>query len=154
MTDKEFVMEFNEYYPFERYILKTPKKIDTYFDDVVLTELFIPSTEIRPNIIDGHCYGYTKINDEEIYLKLKTNVGEFRIGYYNFDDCVRENIRNIIINDFGRLEWECLYVEYEEQDDLKKALSIQIDLIKEKYGHCNMKKNFIIEDTINILKEI
>ena len=28
MNDKEFINTFNEYYPFERYIVKEPKKIN------------------------------------------------------------------------------------------------------------------------------
>ena len=48
MNDKEFINTFNEYYPFERYIVKEPKKINYLFDDVLLTELFVPSTEIKP----------------------------------------------------------------------------------------------------------
>ena len=48
--DNDFINTFNEYYPFERYIVKEPKKINYLFDDVLLTELFVPSTEIKPCI--------------------------------------------------------------------------------------------------------
>ena len=54
--DKEFVNTFNEYYPFERYIVKEPKKINYLFDDVVLTELFIPSTEIKPCVDENDIF--------------------------------------------------------------------------------------------------
>ena len=160
MTDKEFVNTFNEYYPFERYIVKNPKRINYLFDDVLFSELFIPSTEIKPVVYEGGFTDFTRINDDEIYIKLKCknecddNWVEFRMAYYDFDDHVREEIRGIIISDFGGYEWESLYVEHEEDDDyneLKDALKIQKKLIENKYGVCNVKDNFIIEDTINIL---
>jgi hypothetical protein len=160
MTDKEFINTFNEYYPFERYIVKNPQRINYLFDDVLLTELFIPSTEIKPVVYEGGFTDFTRINDDEIYIKLKCksecddNWFEFRMAYYDFDDHIREEIRGIIISDFGAYEWESLYVEHEEDDDfndLKDALKIQKKLIEDKYGVCNVKDNFIIEDTINIL---
>lgn len=160
MIDKEFINTFNEYYPFERYIVKNPKKINYLFDDVLLCELFIPSTEIKPIMHEGGFVGFTQINDDEIYIKLKCknecddNWVEFRMAYYDFDDSIREEIRRIIISDFGGYEWESLYVEHEEDDDfneLKEALKIQKKLIEDKYGVCNVKDNFIIGDTINIL---
>lgn len=160
MIDKEFINTFNEYYPFERYIVKNPKKINYLFDDVLLSELFIPSTEIKPIMHEGGFVGFTRINDDEIYIKLKCknecddNWVEFRMAYYDFDDSIREEIRGIIISDFGAYEWESLYVEHEEDDDfneLKDALKIQKKLIEDKYGVCNVKDNFVIEDTINIL---
>ena len=161
MTDKEFIDTFNEYYPFERYIVKNPEKINYLFDDVLLSELFIPSTEIKPVMYEGGFTGFTRINDDEIYIKLKCknecddNWVEFRMAYYDFDDHIREEIRGIIISDFGGYEWESLYVEPEEDDDyneLKEALQIQKKLIEQKYGVCNVKDNFIIEDIINIIE--
>lgn len=161
MTDKEFINTFNEYYPFERYIVKNPERINYLFDDVLLSELFIPSTEIKPIMHEGCFVGFTHINDDDIYLKLKCknecddNWVEFRMAYYDFDDHIREEIRGIIISDFGGYEWESLYVEHEEDDDyneLKEALQIQKTLIENKYGTCNIKDNFVIEDTIKILK--
>ena len=160
MIDKEFINTFNEYYPFERYIVKNPKRINYLFDDVLLSELFVPSTEIKPIMHEGYFVGFTHINDDEIYIKLKCknecddNWVEFRMAYYDFDDSIREEIRRIVISDFGGYEWESLYVEHEEDDDfdeLKEALKIQKKLIEDKYGVCNVKDNFIIEDTINIL---
>lgn len=161
MIDKEFINTFNEYYPFERYIVKNPKKINYLFDDVLLSELFVPSTEIKPIMHEGGFVGFTRINDNEIYIKLKCknecddNWVEFRMAYYDFDDSIREEIRRIIISDFGGYEWESLYVEHEEDDDfgeLKEVLKIQKRLIEEKYGVCNVKDNFVIEDTINIIE--
>ena len=161
MTDREFIYTFNEYYPFERYIVKNPKRINYLFDDVLLTELFIPSTEIKPVVYEGGFTDFTRINDDEIYIKLKCKNEcddkwvEFRMAYHDFDDHVREEIRGIIISDFGAYEWESLYVEPEEDDDcneLKDALQIQKKLIEHKYVVCNVKDNFIIEDTINIIE--
>jgi hypothetical protein len=154
MSDKDFIGTYNEYYPFERYILKNPKKINYLFDDALLCELFIPSTEIKPIMYEGEFVGFTRINDDDIYIKLKTSAGEIRMAYYDFNDHVREEIRRIIISDFGGYEWECLYVEHEEDDDLAIALQLQKKLIEEKYGTCNVKDNFIIEDTIETLQKL
>ena len=154
MSDKEFIGTYNEYYPFERYIVKNPKKINYLFDDAILCELFIPSTEIKPIMHDGEFVGFTQINDDDIYVKLRTSAGEIRMAYYDFNDHIREEIRNIIISDFGGYEWECLYVEHEEDGDLAIALQIQKKLIEEKYGVCNVKDNFIIEDTIETLQKL
>jgi hypothetical protein len=46
--DKRFLDVFNEYYPFERYIFNTPRVITDLFDDIVLTEIFVPYTETKP----------------------------------------------------------------------------------------------------------
>jgi hypothetical protein len=160
MNDKEFINTFNEYYPFERYIVKNPKRINYFFDDVLLTELFVPSTEIKPVVYDGGFTDFTRINDELIYIKLmckdecNDNYVEFRMAYYDFDNHIREEIRHIIISDFGGYEWESLYVEHEEDDEcneLKEELQIQKQLIKDKYGVCNIKDNFEIEDTIHLI---
>ena len=156
--DKEFIYTYNECYPFERYIVKNPEKINYLFDDALLCELFIPSTEIKPIIHNGKFVGSTQVNNDEIYIKLKCknddNWSEFRMAYYDFNDNIREEIRRIIISDFGYYEWECLYVEHEnENDDLATALQIQKKLIEEKYGICNVKDNFIIESTIEIISK-
>lgn len=159
MNDKKFINTFNEHYPFERYIVKNPKKINYLFDDVLLTELFVPSTEIKPVMCEGGFTGFTCINDDEIYIKLmcqdecNDNWIEFRMAYYDFNEHIREDIRHIIISDFGCYEWESLYVEHEEDDEyneLKDALQIQKKLIKDKYGVCNIKDNFEIEDLTEI----
>ena len=144
MDVKDFINVFNEYYPFERYIVKTPKSIVYLFDDALLTELFIPSTEIKPIVIDGQFVGHTKIPKNEIYVKVKGPSGEMRFALFDFADCVIEDIMCIVISDFGGYEWECLYVDHEDDnEDLKKALLEQKRLIEEKYGEC------VIKDTIN-----
>lgn len=150
--DKEFINEFNEYYPFERYIVKEPKRINYLFDDAVLTELFIPSTEIKPLFDDeGVFCGHSEIPNDEIYIKLKCKGVEFRMAYWDFNFHIREDIRRIIIEDFGDYEWESLYVDHGDTDDeLKEALKIQYNLIKEKYGECVIKPDFEIIDTINL----
>ena len=38
--DEEFINTFNEHYPFERYIVKEPKKINYLFDDVDVVSTF------------------------------------------------------------------------------------------------------------------
>ena len=50
--DKEFLSIFNEYYPFERYIFSTPKSLGMIFDDMLITEIFVPYTEIKPILND------------------------------------------------------------------------------------------------------
>ena len=144
MNVKDFINVFNEYYPFERYIVKTPKSIVYLFDDALLTELFIPSTEIKPIVLDGQFMGFTKFPKNEIYVKVKGSAGEMRFALVDFADSVIEDIMCIVISDFGGYEWECLYVDKEDDnEDLKTALLEQKRLIEEKYGECGIK------DTIN-----
>ena len=151
--DTDFINTFNEYYPFERYIVKNPKKINYLFDDVLLCELFIPSTEIKPIMHEGYFVGFTKICNDEIYIKLKCGDAEFRMAYFDFDEHIREEIRGIVVEDFGGCEWQSLYVEYDDEDAnaLKEALTEQYNLIKDKYGECKLKDGFIIENTNNLL---
>ena len=144
MNVEEFINVFNEYYPFERYIVKTPKSIVYLFDDALLTEVFIPSTEIKPIVLDGQFIGFTKFPKNEIYVKVKASAGEMRFALLDFADSVIEDIMGIVISDFGGYEWECLYVEHEDETEyLKTALLEQKRLIEEKYGECGVK------DTIN-----
>lgn len=144
MDVRDFINEFNEYYPFERYIVKTPKSIVYLFDDALLTELFIPSTEIKPIVLDGQFIGHTKVPKNEIYVKVKGSAGEMRFALFDFADSVIDDIMCIVISDFGGYEWECLYVDHEDDnEDLKTALLEQKRLIEEKYGECGIK------DTIN-----
>ena len=152
--DEQFINNFNGYYPFERYILKEPKQVNSLFDDVLLTEIFIPSTEIKPITDDnGNLITFTEVPEDEIYVKLKGPGGEFRMAYFDFADHIREEIRYSIILDFGQYEWECLYVDHEDsEDELNEALQIQKDKIIEKYGSCEVKKNFKITDTINLIE--
>ena len=143
--DKDFINTFNEYYPFERYILTEPKSIDNLFDDAVLLEIFIPNTEIKPIIgSDGKPTKYwTKIDNDEIYVKIKGPAGVMRMGYFDFEPHIRENIRYIFYEDFGSYEWQSLYVEYEEEyeyDDLKEKLLKQKELITKQYGECEIKE--------------
>lgn len=142
--DEHFTDEFNSYYPFEKYMVEKPEGIDNLFDDMLLTEIFIPSTEIKPILsTDGKFTGeFTKINSDEIYVKLKTPDGcEVRMGYYDFEENIRENIRQIIIQDIGPYEWECLYVEHEDTKDIEEKLLLQKKRIIEKYGECKVKNN-------------
>lgn len=151
--DEEFLNVFNEYYPFERYIFSTPKSLGMIFDDILITEIFVPYIEIKPILNDdGSLISHTKINPEDIYVKVKGNAGEMRICYFDFNDHVREEIRNIFILDFGDYEYESLYVDHEDDDNstLIAVLNRQKMLIKEKYGICNIKKavrdNLVNED--------
>lgn len=156
--DEQFINEFNDYYPFERLIIKGPKRINYLFDDVLLTEIFIPDTEIKPLVDENDAFhGWTEVNNDEIYVKLKRGDSEFRMAYYDFSEHVREEIRYIIYNDFGDYEWQSLYVEYEEEyeyDELKDALKLQKQLITEKYGICNIKEHFDLEHTIEMVNNL
>ena len=122
-ADKDFINIFNEFYPFERYIVRTPKSIEPIFDDLILTEIFVP-----------------KKNDE-IYVKVKGVAGEMRIGYFDFASHIREAIRDIVITDFGPYEWQSLYVQDEDEElpELEKVLSEQKALIEKKYEECVIK---------------
>lgn len=104
--DEQFLNVFNSYYPFERYIIKDPKPIGNLFEDALLTEIFIPLTEIKPILgSNGKIITFTTFYKDDIYIKL----------------------------------WECLYVDYEDETDLKNALKTQEELILKKYGVCNNK---------------
>lgn len=152
--DEKFVNTFNDYYPFERYVVKNPKKINNLFDDVILTEIFIPKYELTPLLNeDGSLYSWTKIDTDSIYVKLECKGKEFRMGYFDFASYIREEIRNIIEEEFGGFEWESLYVDYEEKEDLKERLKEQINLIKSKYGSCKIKEGFKMIDTVDLIKE-
>ena len=122
-ADDDFINILNEFYPFERYIVRTPKSIEPVFNDLILTEIFVP-----------------KKNDE-VYVKVKGVAGEIRIGYFDFASHIREAIRNIVITDFGHYEWQSLYVQDEDEEfpELEKVLSEQKALIEKKYEECVIK---------------
>lgn len=149
MKEEYFISVFNERYPFERYIFKEPVKINALFDDLFLTELFIPSTEIKP-ILDstGDLMGFTEIPLNEIYVKVKGKFGEARLSFFDFADDIREEIRYSLIMDFGQYEWESLYVQGDDDDDemLKDAIEGQRVLIEKKYGVCNIKENISLNN--------
>ena len=141
MEDREFINVINEYYPFERYIVKSPKSLDPTFDDLILTELFVPKTEIKPIIHNDKLVCFTGVKHDEIYVKVKGVAGEMRIGYFDFAPHIRETIRDIVITDFGPYEWQSLYVEGEDEElpKLEKVLSEQKALIEKKYEECIIK---------------
>lgn len=141
--DEEFLNIFNECYPLERYIFKEPRSIGTTFDDVVLTEFFVPHTEIKPILNDdGSLITFTRISKSDVYVKIKGKAGEMRFGYFDFSEGMREDIRIAFIEDFGKYNYESLYVDHEGDDnsDLKELLEEEAKLIKAKYGECNIKK--------------
>lgn len=140
MFNKQFIDVFNEYYPFERYILENPQSIGNLFDDAILTEIFIPSTEIKP--IDDSFKEWTSIDKDDIYVKIKGPAGEMRMCYFDFANHIQENIRWNILEDFGE-EWQNLYVEYDDDSKLKNKLLKQKELIEKKYGICTIKENCI-----------
>lgn len=142
--DKEFLYTFNECYPFERYIFKDPKPLGMTFDDVLLTEIFVPYTKIKPVTNEnGQLLYHTSIPYHEVYVKIVGNAGEMRIGYIDFEEHIREIIRHNFIEDFGGYEYEGLYVDHEDEGDdnasLIEVLNMQKALIKEKYGECHIK---------------
>ena len=144
-ADSDFINIFNEFYPFERYIVRTPKSIEPVFDDLILTEIFVLNTEIKPIIYDDRLVGFTGVKSDEIYVKVKGAAGEIRIGYFDFASHIREAIRNIIITDLGHYEWQSLYVQDEDEDlpELEEMLNEQKSLIETKYGECLIKKDSI-----------
>lgn len=141
MKDREFITIFNEFYPFDRYIIKEPKSINPIFDDLILMELFVPDTEIKPVLHNGHVVYFTNINPNEVYIKIKGKAGEMRIAYYDLAEHIRDEIIEIILNDMGSYNWQSLYVQDEDEDlpDLEEMLNTQKSLIEEKYGECHIK---------------
>lgn len=139
--DLDFIRTFNEEYPFERYIIEEPKSIGYLFDDALLCEVFVPKTEIKPIIgTDGQFTGiFTNVEKDDVYVKIKGPAGEMRMGYFDFSSGIRESIREIFYNDFGQYEWECLFVDHEDKEDLWKKLYRQRDLIEKKYGTPKIK---------------
>lgn len=150
-NDTEFIDIFNTQYPFERYIMKNPKPLDFLFDDMVLTEIFIPSTELVLLETDRGMRSWTSVDNDEIYIKVKGAAGEMRIAYFDFAEHVREEIRDFFVEDFGGYEYQSLYVEDEEGEDqdLLVQLNIQYNKITEKYGECCIKK--ICMDSFEIM---
>lgn len=140
-ADKSFINIFNEYYPFDRYIIEEPKSIEPTFDDLFLTEVFVPKTEIKPLLYNGKFVCYTGVNKDEIYVKVKCKTEEFRIGYYDFEDHIRRSIINTVIEDFGEYEWECLYCQDEDTEypELQNAINRQKALIEAKYNTKTLK---------------
>lgn len=142
--DEDFLNVFNEYYPFERYIFKDPKPLGMTFDDMLLTELFVPNTKIEPVLDENNKLLYfTSIPYNEVYVKVVGNAGEMRIGYLDFEEHIRTMIRCNFIEDFGGYEYEGLYVDHDDEGDdnasLIAVLKNQKALIEEKYGECNIK---------------
>lgn len=149
--DDEFLSIFNECYPFERYIFSTPQPLGMLFDDMQMTEIFVPYTEIKPiTNEDGSLIGFTEIPKDEIYIKVIGKSGEMRIGYYDFAPQIRETIREAFVLDCGDYEYECLYVDYEDLQPLIDVLQRQKELITNKYGECSIKKS--LRDNYESLK--
>lgn len=145
MTDIEFINTFNKYYPFERYIVKTPKSINNLFDDLLLIELFVPNTKLKPIFYDKNgskdILYWTKFNRDEIYIKVKGVAGEAKLAYFDFADHIRETIREIVVKDMGFNNWQSLYVEEDNLSNLKEMLNKQKSLIELKYEECKLKKD-------------
>lgn len=149
--DTRFLNTFNESYPFERYIFRNPKPIGTFFDDVLLSEIFVPNTEIEPILGDnGELICFTRINPNEVSVKLLTKAGDIRFGYFDFSEPVRENIRDIFMDDFGGYAYECMYVDHEDFEDLARKLHDQKALITEKYGACPVKRENYVTSRIKL----
>ena len=140
--DDEFIKLFNENYPFEKYIFSTPQSLGMLFDDVLMTEIFIPYTEIKPiTSQNGSLIGFTEVPKDEIYIKVIGKSGEMRIGYFDLESHIRETIRDAFVYDFGDYEYECLYVDYDDMQPLIDVLQRQKELISNKYGACRVKKS-------------
>jgi hypothetical protein len=147
--DKEFIKIFNGHYPFERYVVKTPQSIGNLFDDVLLVEVFVPNTEIKLEKSERGNYGWTCVDNDKIYVKIKGTSEEIRIGYFDFEEHIRQKIRDIVINDMGDYTYESLYVDHDDEEkELLKELNNQYHLIKEKYGDCTVKGNCCAEYAI------
>lgn len=141
-TSEDFIDIFNEFYPFERYIFKNPQPINYLFDDAILTEIFVPYTEIKPITNEkGNYICSTLVPDDEVYVKIKGLSSEMRFSFFDFADHIREQIVNNFIEDFGAYNYESLYVDHENKE-LKTVLNNEKLLITQKYGKCNIKNTF------------
>lgn len=129
--EEQFIGTLVYGYPFERYMFKNPQPLNTAFSDAFLTEIFIPT--------------YSKSYDE-VYVKIagKKNVGEITIGYSDFDESIRNTIRDMFVENIGANAYQGLYTDDEEcVAELKERLNEQKILIKREYGEC------VIRDTFN-----
>ena len=106
---KNFLEVFRHWYPYKRYIVENPKPIGLKYEDAVLKEIFS--------------------DEDEVYVVIEGPAGSMRFDLFDFKDHIQEEIRDIILNDFGKYAWECLYVDHEDTDDLDRVLSRQKDLI-------------------------
>ena len=143
MNDKEFINVFNEYYPFEHYIINNPKSINDD-DDVLLIGITVPETKIQSIYnVDGNFVFNTQVSKGDIVVILKYAFVEFTFKYYDFNDHIRDNIRSIIIDDFGAKEYEYLYIEPNEKEsiELKNILLKQKEIIEKEFGYYNIKDN-------------
>ena len=119
--DVKFVMDFIEFYPFERYIFTNPKPIDT-FEQLKLKEIFT-------------VYG----SNYDMGLLLESPCGEVKLSYWDFDYDVRNNISAMFVEDLGNHEYECLYIDYEDDETLISKLKKQKELLLAKYNKCIVK---------------
>ena len=145
--DEEFLMTFNEYYPFEKYIIKNPKKIND--DGVLLTEIFVLKT--KADTVDSNenflCGKYSDIN---FYIKVKGDTSEMKFSYFDFAPHIREEIRRVFIEDFGQYNYDSLYFDNGDDEDnqsLVEELDYQRKLITDKYGEFVAK--FVYNDKLN-----
>ena len=122
-VDVKFAMDFINYYPFDRYIFTNPKPIEDTFEQLKLKELF--------TIYDS---------DFNIGLLLEGPCGEVKLSYWDFDYYIRVMIRVAFIEDLGNHEYECLYVDYEDNETLISKLMEQKNLLLAKYNKCNVKE--------------
>lgn len=74
-TDKEFIDTYNECYPFERYIVKNPEKINYLFDDALLED-------IESYFTENAYLGTIRINDVSI---KERNIPLVKIERYKND---------------------------------------------------------------------
>ena len=143
--DEDFLSTFNEKYPLERYIFKEPVSLGLDFDDVQLIEIFVPKTEIRPIFHNGQHIGNTHVNPKEVYVKVKGPAGEMRFGYLDFNDGVRDTIRESFYEDFGDY-FQYLYIDSEGDEEIEeemtRILTDQYILNIEKYGSCEIKDTY------------
>ncbi len=136
--DEEFLMTFNEFYPFERYIIKNPKKIND--DGALLTEIFVQKTKTDIDLDSDENFLCRRYSDVNFYIKVKGDTGEMNFSYFDFAPHIREEIRLIFIEDFGQHNYDSLYCEDLEDDDndnqslLSEELDYQRKLITDKYG--------------------
>lgn len=146
--DEEFLMTFNEFYPFEKYIVKNPKRIND--DGALLTEIFVQKTKTDTDLDSDENFLCRKYSDTNFYIKVKGDAGEMRFSYFDFAPHIREEIRRVFIEDFGQYNYDSLYFDNgddEENQSLSEELDYQRKLITDKYGEFVAK--FVYKDKLN-----
>ena len=134
MEDLIFATTFGNY-PFERYIFEKPQLLDEVFGDVLITEIFESSAELKQNL-DAWPH-----RPEDLHVKIKGADGrELRLPYLTFSTKSRKRIRDIFRNDLSESVFDDLRKKHENHQELTEKINQQKTLITQKYGTFKVKE--------------